>query len=303
MHRPDLNGRRGRADAFDAATGRYQVTVDTGETVALRATNLHAQQPPPPAGGGGGGGDGMAWATGIEPRFVGMATAALLMLGLGFSLVTAGLIGGLIYLFANAAKQQGGPTRAIRSVTRSLADGIGRVTGAHMTPAQASFLVIAAAVLLWRWLGGTLALPGSGGGGQGGSWLGGGDGSGRSSSSSRGGTTHGRRTSYGGYGERGGYGGGGYGGGYGDNGGGGWLGFGSGVDLSFMLGAAMLGSMVYRLGGGGRPGGWSVGTFIRGVQNLDIFQMMMFINLIQQVLGGGRRRGYGGGGFGRRMYY
>ena len=96
----------------------------------------------------------------------------------------------------------------------------------------------------------------------------------------------------------------GYGDGYGD--GGGFLGLGSGVDLSFLLGAGMLASMVYRLGGGGRPGGWSVGNFIHGVQNLDFFQMMMFVNLIQNVLGGGRRRGMGMpyGGFGRRgMYY
>ena len=84
------------------------------------------------------------------------------------------------------------------------------------------------------------------------------------------------------------------------------------MDLSFLIGAGMLGSMVWRLGGGGRPGGWSVGNFIHGLQNMDFFQMMMFLNLVQNVLGGGRRRGggYGGGygmpgmGFGRRgMYY
>ena len=70
-----------------------------------------------------------------------------------------------------------------------------------------------------------------------------------------------------------------------------------------MLGAGMLGNMVYRLGGGGRPEGWSVGRFFHGVQNMDMWQMMMFVNLIQQVMGGGRRRGFGGG-FGRRgMFY
>ena len=107
-----------------------------------------------------------------------------------------------------------------------------------------------------------------------------------------------------------GYGGGGYGGGYGSGygggGGGGLFGLGSGVDFSFLFGLAMLGSYVYRLGGGGRPEGWTVGQFVHSVRNMDFFSMMMFMNLIQNVLGGGRRRGYGGfgGGFGgRRMYF
>ena len=101
---------------------------------------------------------------------------------------------------------------------------------------------------------------------------------------------------------RSGYGGGGYGG-YGGYGGdsGGFLGLGSGVDLSFMIGAAMLGSYVWRLGGGGRPDGWSVGQFINSVRNMDMFQMMMFLNLVQNVLGGRRRGGYGG--YGRRGMY
>ena len=108
-----------------------------------------------------------------------------------------------------------------------------------------------------------------------------------------------------------GYGGGGYGGGgYGDDGyGGGYSGLGSQWDLGFMLSAGMLGMYVWNLGGGGRPGGWSVGNVVHRVQNMDFFQLMMLMNMVQNVLGG-RRRGYGGGygrgfggGFGRRMYY
>ena len=77
------------------------------------------------------------------------------------------------------------------------------------------------------------------------------------------------------------------------------------LTCAVLLGAAMLASMVYRLGGGGRPEGWSVGQFVHGVRNLDFFQMMMFVNLIQQVLGGRRGGGYGGGfgGGRRRMFY
>ena len=37
---------------------------------------------------------------------------------------------------------------------------------------------------------------------------------------------------------------------------------------------------------------------------MDLWQMMMLMNLVQQVLGGGRRGGYGGyGGFGRRRMF
>jgi len=119
--------------------------------------------------------------------------------------------------------------------------------------------------------------------------------------------------------------GGGYGGGYGGGargygrargyeaprGGSSWdsgsySGLGAGVDLSFLLGAGMLGLTVWNMGGGGRPEGWSLGALTHRLQNLDLWQMMMLFNLVQQVLGGGRRRGgYGGfGGFGRRpMYY
>jgi len=190
------------------------------------------------------------------------------------------------------AKRDGGLWPAVGAFLGRVADAVGRATGMAMSPAQAAFLVLAGAAVLW-W-----QLVGFGAPARHDAYS-----STESSSRSR------RRASSehggGGYGG-GGYGGGSYGGeGYFGGGGGGFLGLGSGVDLSFMLGAAMLGSYVYRLGGGGRPGGWSLGQFINGVRNLDIFQMMMLMNLVQQVLGGGRRRGYGGyGGFGRRgMYY
>ena len=282
--RPDLNGRRGRADSFSAASGRYNVTLQSGETVALRAANLEPlqQRPAHQAGGGmpaaaagGGFGAGLGDAFGmLEPRFIAFVVFCILTFLMEVSLVVAGLAGGLTYLLMNGARQHGGLGPAVGSLTRSLADGFNRVTGARITPAQAVFLAVVCSVLLWRALGGNLSYNSGYG-------------------------SRGRRTSSRGYGSDYGY---GYGGG-----GGGMLGLGNGVDFSFMIGAAMLGNMVWRLGGGGRPGGWTVGNFVRNFQNLDFFQMMMFINLVQQVLGGGRRRGYGGyggyGGFGRRMYY
>lgn len=45
--RPDLNGCRGRADAFDAQTGRYHVAIEASdEQVALRRANLTPEAPP-----------------------------------------------------------------------------------------------------------------------------------------------------------------------------------------------------------------------------------------------------------------
>lgn len=283
--RPDLNGRRGRADSFDVQTGRYLVTIDgSGEQVALRAANLTPEappQPPPAAGGGGGGmaGGGGGGMPAIEPRFAGICVTAALVFLLEVSLLAAAAVGGVVFLLMSAARQPGGVRVALGSFAGSIAGAFERVTGTRITPAQAGFLVVVSAILIWK-----LALGGS-------------FGASRSSSGSGGyfggsGGNNRRRTS--GHDDYGG-------------GGGGMLGFGSGVDLSFLIGAGMLGSMVYRLGGGGRPGGWTVGNFVRGVQNMDMFQLMMFVNLVQQVLGGGRRRGgyggYGGGFGGRRMYY
>jgi len=80
-------------------------------------------------------------------------------------------------------------------------------------------------------------------------------------------------------------------------------GLGAGWDLSFMISAGMLATMVYQLGGG--RNGWSVGELVRRVQNMDFWQMMMFANLLQTVFGGGRRGGgyHGMGGFRRRGMY
>ena len=317
--KPELNGRRGRAVEFDAASGRYHCVLNSGEAIALKPTNLceagAAQQnnaPPPPAVGGGAGFQLPAMPDGVEPKHVAMISGAVLVLGLGFSLLNAGLLCGLGLLTHSAARQQGGIGPAARALSRKVAGTISRLTGMDMTPTQAAVLLVAGVVVVYWQLVGFESL-GFGGAGSGGGnrRYGGSSGSSSSYSSSR--DSYRQRSgrhgsSGGGYrddeGYGGGWGGGGWGGGGGGNGG--FLGLGSGFDLSFMLGAAMLGSTVYRLGGGGRPEGWSVGQFIHGVRNLDIFQMMMLMNLVQQVLGGGRRRGgYGGyGGFGRRgMYY
>ena len=281
--RPDLNGKSGRADSFDADSCRYYVTLENGETVALKAANLRQV-----AARGGAANLPNAGAL-VEPRLIAAGAMAVLVLFLNWSIITAGLLVGSGLLLHSASQQEGGIKLAAQNFARRLADLIARVTGARVTSAQAVFLLVAIALLLWRFMGGSLS---SGGSASSSGWS--------SSRSSYGSSSYDhRRRAY----DRGG----GYDGGYGDygGGGGGFLGLGAGVDLSFLLGAAMLGNMVYRLGGGGRPGGWTIGNFIRGVQNMDFFQLMMFVNLVQNVLGGGRRRGYGGyGGFGRRgMYY
>eukprot|EP00041_Stephanoeca_diplocostata_P020913 m.478515 g.478515 ORF g.478515 m.478515 type:complete len:146 (-) comp21693_c0_seq2:496-933(-) len=83
----------------------------------------------------------------------------------------------------------------------------------------------------------------------------------------------------------------GYGGGYG----------GGGLNMYWLMSCAFLGSTVWRMGGGGRPEGWSVGQFWHSLSNIDIWRGMMLINLVTQVFGGGRGRG--GGGFGRRRMW
>lgn len=283
--RPDLNGARGRAEGFDEASGRYHVTMTgSGEQVALRAENLrevHAPQAnaaPPQRGGGG---DMLA---AVEPKHVAMVIAAVLVFGFGVSLMNAGLVALVGMLMHGSARRNGGIGPAFQSLTNQVAGLVGRATGHRPTPTQTTVLLIACAALLWWWMvGGVLPV-----------------GSGRDGGSRR----RTRSDTFGGYGYgNGGYGSGyGGGGGYGGSGGGGFLGLGSGVDLSFLIGAAMLGSYVWRLGGGGRPEGWSVGQFIHSVRNMDMFQMMMFLNLVQNVLGG-RRRGYGGYGMRRGMYF
>lgn len=77
-------------------------------------------------------------------------------------------------------------------------------------------------------------------------------------------------------------------------------GYGGGLDFYWYFGAAMLGSYIWRMGGGGRPGGWSFDQLWHSLSNMDLFQGMMFLNLVQRVLGGGRR---GGMGYRRPMYF
>ena len=88
--RPDLNGRSGRADSFDAASGRYHVTLDGGETVALRAANLRPQNQGRPAGNAAAAAPALA---GLDPRFIGIAVSAVLVLLLELSLIPAALLG------------------------------------------------------------------------------------------------------------------------------------------------------------------------------------------------------------------
>ena len=213
-----------------------------------------------------------------DPNLAALTCALVLVLVVGFSALNAALVSGVLYLALSAVRREGGARGAARAVAQRVAELSLRV---GLTPAQFGFLLIAAAVLVWNL------------------WLRGG-----SSSSYGGSSSYGRRgyssSSSRGYG----------GGGYGDDGyGGGYSGLGSQWDLGFMLSAGMLGMYVWNLGGGGRPGGWSVGNVVHRVQNMDFFQLMMLMNMVQNVLGG-RRRGYGGGygrgfggGFGRRMYY
>ncbi len=49
------------------------------------------------------------------------------------------------------------------------------------------------------------------------------------------------------------------------------------------------------MGGGGGGGGWSFDRFWHSLSNIDFWQGLMLLNLVQRVLGGGGRR--------RRMYY
>lgn len=93
--RPELNSQRGIAEHLDAASGRYHVTLNSGETVALRPGNLRelAAPPRPPAhnaadaaaGGGAAAGFAMpAFLDSIEAKHVGMAVGAALVFLLNF---------------------------------------------------------------------------------------------------------------------------------------------------------------------------------------------------------------------------
>ncbi len=288
--KPELNGQTGRAVVFADDTGRYHIRLDSdGSTVALKPSNLRKVNR---GGGGGGAPRGAAGAArgfglptgllgGIEPKHLTIALVALLVLGFGFSIVVAGLIGGLCYAAHTAVVREGGVAQAYRATSRSVSDLIYRITGQRLSSAQALFLLVATLFLIWYlWLRDTSSATGSAGGYS----------SSYSSSrpSSRRSSSHSSRarraSSHDTYDDE-------------DYYGGGYSGLGAGWDLSFLIGAMMLASMVYRMGSSG--GGWSVGQFVHSLRNMDMWQMMMFVNLVQQVLGGGRRRGMGYGGYGR----
>ena len=210
-------------------------------------------------------------------------------------LLTAALLAGLGLLGHSAARREGGLLPALRMLARRAGDGMQRLTGRPASTAQAAFVLLALAALVWwYWLAGTSLRGGDAGGGAYGGAAGGAGGAYGAAGGAR---SHGggrRAEAPRGYeASRGAW----------DSGS--YSGLGSGVDLSFLLGVGMLGLTVWNMGGGGRPDGWSLGQLSHRLQNMDLWQMMMLFNLLQQVLGGGgRRRGGGfGGGFGRRPRY
>ena len=122
--RPDLNGRRGRADSYDQQTTRFRVTMDSGEQVALKANNLIPDEPPPPPPPVGGGG-----MPALEPRFAGICVAAALVFLLEASPLVAVALGGVVYLLMTASRQHGGVRQALGTFAFTLSDGFGRITG------------------------------------------------------------------------------------------------------------------------------------------------------------------------------
>jgi len=269
--KPELNGRRGRALELDVTSGRYHVVLNGGgETLALKPDNLRAL-------GDDNRGDAgrQAFAmpampnniAALEPKHVALATGALLVFYFQWSMVNAALACGLGMLVHSAAVRQGGIVPAVYFAADRVADVLSRVVGVRLSPIHAGVFVVTAGCLIWWQLIGFTTSTG---------W-----------SNER---HHGRhddmRTRYSSRGRE-------YDGGYGSSytgSGGGMFGFGSGIDMYFMLGAMMLANMVWRLGGGNTANGWSLGHFFHSLRNMDMFQMMMFMNLVQQVLGGGGRR-------------
>lgn len=264
--RPELNGKYGRAASFNDATNRYNVQVESsGETVALRPSNLEAEREA--AADAQPSGTARAPLPAIDPKTAAGGLFFALVYLLGFSMLNAGLLCALGYGAFQHSSQHGGMASAKLLASRGAA-ALQRLTGVRITPAQAGFLLVSVAGLVsyyWLW-----PAP--------------------STSSTASGNRYaddGRR----------------YRGGESDGMQSGGI-LGSGWDLSFMISAGMLGSMIWRFGGGGQPGGWSLNQFWHKVRNMDMFQMMMLLNLVQSVFGGGRRGGMGGmGGFGRRGRY
>lgn len=301
------------------------IVVVQGEPVPAAAAA--ARQADAGRAQGGGAGPGFQLPAGLDPKHLAMAAAAVLVMGCrrlcsprallplpspllpppppppplplplpqlphlprcGVPLLTAGLLSGLGLLGHSAARREGGLLPALRMCARRAQGGLERLTGRPASTAQAAFVLLALAALVWWYMlaGGDAAGGASSGGYGGGAYGGGarGQGGARRAEQSRGYEASRGSSSY-------------------DSGS--YSGLGSGVDLSFLLGVGMLSMTVWNMGGGGRPDGWSLGTLTHKLQNMDLWQMMMLFNLLQQVLGGGRRRGgggFGGGGFGRRYY-
>ena len=299
------------------------IVVVQGEPVPAAAA---ARQADAGRAQGGGAGPGFQLPAGLDPKHLAMAAAAVLVMGcrrlcspwallplpspvpvpvpppppppppppqsprlprFGVPLLTAGLLSGLGLLGHSAARREGGLLPALRMCARRAQGGLERLTGWPASTAQAAFVLLALAALVWYMLAGTSLHGGDAGGGA---YGGGAYGGGAYGARSQGGARRYEQSRGSSSWDSGSY-----------------SGLGSGVDLSFLLGVGMLGLTVWNMGGGGRPDGWSLGTLTHKLQNMDLWQMMMLFNLLQQVIGGGRRRGgggFGGGGFGRRpMYY
>ena len=150
------------------------------------------------------------------------------------------------------AQRHGGIIQPGRVITRTVAESVRRITGQQVTPAQATLLLIACTMVLLWWSGIYDSFVSSWRGGRrSSSWIG----PPSSPSSRRRARTAVRAaattmetvavaSSVG-----------------------------SACRLVFhVLGAMMLGSMVWRLGGGSRPEGWSLGQFFHSVQNMDMWQ-------------------------------
>jgi len=286
--RPELNGSLGLAESFNSTTSRYLVRLHARtEIVALRPLNLvlaagassTEQASAAPS---------QRWSSrfhmpslpgGVTPEHIAVASAAALVMLLKVSVLNAILLSGLGYMCFSAAQREGGLTGTLKRVTSGAAKVIHRATGTAVTPAQAGFLIVGVLFLIWYyWVGGMDSFGSSTRGGHSYAETG----SARRDGSSR----YPHRAASEEYE-------------YADGGGGSF--FGSGWDLSLVLSTGMLGMYCYNLGGGGTPDGWSLGQLIHRVRSMDLWQMMMLMNLVQQVLGGGRRRGVGG--FGRRGMY
>ena len=282
--RPELNEKYGRAESFNDATNRYNVRIDvSNETIALKPANLHsAASSSTDASSAAGRGMAGVGLRSVEPKTVAGVIFLALTYLLGFSMLNAGLLSGLGYVLFLQCRQHG-VIKGGRELARRGADAVHRITGMRMTPAQAAFILVSVAGLIsyyWLW---PAPPPPEASNHQFNRHR-------ETAASSSYGSSSRQRSRGAGYdaSEYESY-----------SSGGGF--FGSGWDLSLMISAGMLGSMVWRMGGG-PAGGWSLDQFWHKLKNMDMFQMMMLLNLAQSVFGGGRR-GMGRGFGGRARYY